>query len=512
MNPLMNTDSYKLSHKGFMNEGTTMIYSNLTARSDKYFENKYGDTKVVFFGLQKFIKDFLIGDFNKNFFTLPKEEAINQFKRITDGYLGRDSITMSHFEDLHDLGYLPIEIRAVAEGSKVNIKVPMLTIHNTHNDFAWLTNYLETVISCEMWKPITTATTMYNFRKLINDYATVTTGNLDGTEFQLHDFSFRGMSGRDDAATNGMAFLLNSNGTDSIPSIGYIEKYYNENIENTFLATSVPASEHSVACLGSSVDGEFESYKKWITEDYPTGIVSLVSDTYDYWRVLTDYLPRLKDSILSRPVNEIGLSKIVVRPDSGDPVRIICGYEDSEFTFNGIDYICNTTGERLTLEEVKGSIQILWEIFGGTTNELGFKELHSHIGLIYGDSITFERAKDILERLKKMGFSSKSVVFGIGSYTLNYVSRDTLGMAIKATAAVVDGKSLMLFKDPKTDNGVKKSAKGFIKVFKEGDEYVMVDQLETLPDAKEGELKVVFKDGVLTQDVTFTEIKKNIWG
>lgn len=527
MNPLTFTDSYKLSHKGFMNEGTEVIYSNMTPRSDKYFTAKPDDeqTCVVSFGLQAFIKEYLIDEWNREFFNKPKEEVIGSFKRLIDAYLGEGAVSMQHFEELHDLGYLPIEIKAIEEGSRVNIGVPVFTIENTNPDymwltpkdthpkFAWLTNYLETVMSCELWKPMTTATTLYYFRKLINEFALKTTGSLDGTQFQLHGFEFRGMSGRHDAMKNAAAMLLSTNGTDTVPALPFIEKYYGDDITKTFIATSVPASEHSVACLGTAVEGELNSYRKWITRDYPSGIVSLVSDTYDYWKVLTEYLPELKEDILNRPVNALGLSKVVIRPDSGDPVRIICGYEDHEYDEFYGSYVCKETGKVLTVEEIEGSIQILWEIFGGEINDLGYKVLDSHIGLIYGDSITYERAKDILSRLERKGFASTCVVLGIGSYSINYVSRDTLGFAVKATAATVNGVDIELFKDPKTDDGTKKSARGRLVVVGESGNYALIDQVQ---DSKYissiDQLDPVFKNGKLVRETSFDEIKTRLWG
>jgi len=493
---LLNTDSYKLSHKGFMCPLTGKIYSNLTARSSKYLpiiEDRY-EGKAVFFGLQKFIKEYLIKEWNDSFFNQPKEKVIGKFKRLVDAYLGVGAVSMQHFEDLHNLGYLPIEIKALPEGSRVNIKVPFMTITNTNNDFAWLTNYLETVVSCELWKATTTATIIYEYRKLINEYALKTTGSLDFTMFQAHDFSFRGMSNRQDAALNGAAFLLSSCGSDTIPAIELLEDYYNADITKEFIATSVPASEHSVACLGTAVDGELESYRKWITVDYPAGIVSLVSDTYDYWNVLTEYMPELKGDILARPVNDIGLSKVVIRPDSGNPADIICG----------------TSLHGVTAEE-KGSVEILWEIFGGTTTEKGYKVLDSHIGLIYGDSITLEVAQNVFQRLEEKGFASTNIVFGVGSYTMQFLTRDSLGMAIKATYAEVNGVGVELFKDPITDSGMKKSAKGLLRVEKEGDDYVLYDQ-QTIEQEKLGELKTVFLDGVLVKETSLLEIRNRLWG
>jgi nicotinamide phosphoribosyltransferase len=523
-----------------MEPNTEVIYSNLTARSAKYFKALPSyDDKVVFFGLQYFIKEYLIEDWNNKFFSQPKDVVIGKFKRLINAYLGEGAVSMQHFEDLHDLGFLPIKIKALPEGSRVNIRVPVLTITNTNTKFAWLTNYLETVMSASLWKPITSATIIAEYRKLINEYALKTTGSLDFTMFQAHDFSFRGMSGRHDAAINGAAFLLSSCGTDTIPAIELLEDYYNADATKEFIATSVPASEHSISCAGTAVQGELESYRKWITQDYPTGIVSLVSDTYDYFRVLTEYLPALKDDILARPVNTTGLSKVVIRPDSGNPADIICGLGYKEV--NGLsDYKLLDTNNRdivkdlntgkfykvnsydtgwttkfdikeISEAEVKGSVEILWETFGGTTTKQGYKVLDSHIGLIYGDSITLEVAQEIFSRLEKKGFASTNVVFGVGSYTMNYNTRDTFGMAVKATYTEVGGKGYELYKDPVTDSGMKKSAKGLLRVEKDGNDFVLFDQ-QTLEQEASGELQSVFVDGKLVKETSLSEIRSLLWG
>lgn len=800
--PLTQADFYKLSHKKFMHSKTEFVYANLTPRSGKYAKWADDDKKVVFFGLQYFIKDFLIEQFNKEFFEKPKCEVISKFKRRCDLALGKDAILMDHFEKLHDIGYLPIAIKALKEGSKVNIKVPVLTIYNTHPDFAWLVTYLETVLSCELWQPITSATSAYQYKKLCDKFADMTVGNRNHVMFQCHDFSARGMAGRHAGAISGAGHLLSFNGTDTVSAIDLLEDYYSANAENEFIAASVPASEHSVTSLGSSVDGEFETIKRWITKDYPTGIVSVVSDTYDFWNVLTNYLTLLKDEILSRKPNDLGLSKVVVRPDcysedtmiltnSGwklfkdllesdlvaqvtdggyyefvKPLKYVeqeytgtmhsfkdyhgkvdllvtpnhrmvlqqngkerivfaeklgtvgnykqsmyrsakakssnvkltylerlaiafqadgyyvtgtkssirfsftkqrkidrlksllnsakleyvayelsdnrvefhvktdatkfkkdlswvdisnlsfewcvdfieelsywdsCRRSDDRFKFDSttksvadvveyialsagygclvseyednrkevfntvytvhilkdnrvggqswvnekvnysgkvycvhvpsgkvivkrnrctmvcgnsgdpVDIICGTVDEfgKGVSPEQKGSIELLWDVFGGTINNKGYKELDSHIGLIYGDSITIERAKDIFERLEKKGFASSNVVFGVGSFTYQMVSRDTLGMAVKATYAVVDGEGKELFKDPITDNGTKKSARGLLRVEKDGDNYVLHDK-QTEEQEKEGELKIVFENGKLLLPLTLQEIRENL--
>jgi len=499
MNPLLQVDIYKVSHEAFMPKGTTKIYSNFTARSNKHLsvnKERY-DGKVVNFGLQHFIKDFLIKSFNEDFFAKPKEQVVGYFKRVMNAHLGEGSVDLTRFNALHDLGYLPIQIKALPEGSLVDIKVPMLTITNTHPDYAWLTNYLETVLSQELWKPITIATIIREYRKLGNEYALKTTGSVAGTEFQFHDFSARGMSGRYDSAINSAAFLLSSNGSDTVSAIEVLENSYNADVTKEFVGCSVPASEHSVSCLGTSVNSELESYRKWITQDYPTGIVSLVSDTYDYWKVLTEYLPALKEDILARPANAIGLSKVVIRPDSGNPADIICGTKKNTHVFSS--------------PEEKGSVELLWDTFGGTITEQGYKVLDSHIGLIYGDSITPAVALDVFQRLEAKGFASTNIVFGVGSYTMQYVTRDSLGMAVKATYAEVDGKGYELFKDPITDSGMKKSAKGLLQVTKdESGNFILHDQ-QTPEQEATGELVEVFKDGVLLKETSLSEIRNLLW-
>ena len=519
MNPLFCTDSYKLSHKGFMTEGTQLIYSNLTMRNMKYLPvlKHRHDGKGVNFGTQGVLKQ-MKALWDNHFFRLPKDQVIAEAKEFFDLYLGPDSVCTKHFEQLHDLGYLPILVKALPEGSRVNAKVPVLTIRNTHKDFAWLTNYLESWLSSQLWKQMTVATIAYEYRALANEYALKTTGSTAGTEFQIHDFSLRGMSGTEDAAMAGAAFLLSSCGTDNIPGLYYATKFYGANMKAGLIGTSVPASEHSLASTGIAVNGELETYRKWITQDYPTGIVSVIADTIDFFRVVTEFATELKDDILNRQPNALGLAKVVWRPDSGCPVKILTGYLPQEIRWaadfsnavrTDIAY-CIETGRKLSEPEIKGAVQCLWEIFGGTTTEQGYKQLHERVGLIYGDSITLERAEQILKRLAEKGFASTNVVFGVGSYTCQYLTRDSMGIAVKATAAVVNGKTYALSKYPVTDDGTKKSAKGLLRVEKEGDDFVLYD-MQTWEQGDQGELRTVFKDGKLINLESFETIRSRLW-
>lgn len=522
--PLTQADFYKLSHKKFMVDGATKIYANFTARSGKYAKWADDKKRVVFAGLQHFIKEFLIEEWNREFFNKPKAEVIAKFKRRVETSLGVGAVSMAHFEALHDLGYLPLKIKALPEGSKVPFKVPLLTIVNTDEDFAWLVTYIETVLSTELWATTTAATTAYQFLTLCNSFADQTVGNRNHVMFQCHDFSARGVIGRNGGALTGLGHLMSFSGTDTVAAIDLVEDYYNVDASKYFIAASVPASEHSVTSLGSSVLGEFDTIKSWVTEAYPTGIVSVVSDTYDYWRVLTEFLPAMKDDIEARKPNELGLAKVVVRPDSGDPAHVIAGYRPDEYYVENIKfpgeyaigevkyktvYTCRLTGKELTENEVKGSIELLWETFGGTVNKFGYRELAPCIGLIYGDSITLERADDIFRRLQQRGFASNNVVFGVGSYTYQMASRDTLGMAVKATAAVVDGQLKELFKDPATDDGTKKSARGLMRVELIDGEYVMFDRQSEEQEAA-GELRTAFEDGALLIDETFEVIRARV--
>ncbi len=564
MNPLLLVDFYKPSHFFMYPEGMTKLYSNLTPRKSRL----KGIDQVVVFGIQHFTLEYLIKQFNDNFFKRDKKEVIEEYSKHVK------QSTYSHIEALHDLQYLPIEIKALSEGSLCPIGVPMLTITNTHPNFGWLVNYLETLISCMMWQPITSATIAYEYKKILDKYAKETTGTTEGVQWQGHDFSMRGMSSVESVVLSGMGHLLSFTGTDTIPAIYQLESSYKA---TGLIGASVPATEHSVMCMGTK-DGEIESFKR-LLDLYPTGILSVVSDTWDLWKVCIEYLPALKEQILARN------GKLVIRPDSGDPVDIICGesnkYNDiSEYFPKGEvlaeyfeDYLLEEVREdtphgecgvdehtslykvgdkyykatihniswnrydkqyyfidmyekaKITIEEqiLKpsdiGVVELLWNVFGGTTNDQGFKVLDSHIGAIYGDSITLERATAICERLKAKGFTSTNIVLGIGSFTYQYNTRDTFGFAMKATYGEVTFKELSgetiecreIFKDPITDDGTKKSKKGLLYVQKNetNGELECFDQVSWQIEGT-GELKTVFLNGQLIKETTLDEIRNRL--
>lgn len=480
-NPFLLTDFYKTSHPFQYPDNTEFVYSNLTPRGSRI----EGVNEMVFFGLQYFLKAYLIEYFNENFFSRPKAEVMAEYQRVIKASLGADLPSYKHIEQIYDLGYLPVKIKALPEGSKVPMRVPCITILNTLEECYWLTNFLESLLSAVIWQPCTSATIAYEYRKLLNFYGEKTGMPKEFIQWQGHDFSFRGMSSLESAVVSGMGHLLSFTGTDTIPAILGLEQYYNANCEKELIGGSVAATEHSVMCAGEE-DGELETFDRLITKVYPHGIVSIVSDTWNLWGVLMNYLPALKDKIMARN------GKVVIRPDSGDPVLIICG---------------NPEGK--SEPERKGVVECLWDVFGGTTTDKGFKLLDSHVGAIYGDSITLNRAKEISERLMAKGFASQ-VVLGIGSYTYQYNTRDTFGTAIKATHVTIGEKDRNISKNPITDNGLKKSACGLLHVAKENGKFVLYDKVSWIKEAQ-GELQTVFSDGKLIKDWTLAEIRNNLF-
>ena len=485
-NPMLLTDFYKISHRIMSENGIEKTYSTFTPRGSRIDDID----EVVFFGLQGFIKEYLIEYFNDNFFNRNKEEVVAEYKRIIKYTLGDNCADIEHIEKLHDLGYLPIRIRAVKEGTVIPVKVPPFTNENTNNDFHWLTNFLETLTSASNWKVITTTTIVKKYRDICEKWADKTCDNKDHIQWQCHNFSYRGMAGNEDAITAGAGHLLYFTGTDTIPSICYLEEYYNANVEKELVGASVLATEHSIQC---QYQDDLKYYQRMINEIAPEGIISIVSDGYDYWNVIGSIIPQLKNDIMNRN------GKLVARPDTGNPANIICGDENSE-------------------EEIikKGSIESLWDTFGGTINSKGYKVLDSHIGLIYGDSITPEIAEETFERLEKKGFSSENIVFGIGSYSLGYYTRDTFNIAIKATDVVINGEEKMIFKNPKTDKDkIKKSQKGRVVVLQNTEtgkityiDGLTIEQQESYKDIDL--LEDVFIDGKLLRDESLSEIRERV--
>lgn len=476
MLPLWLCDFYKIGHVSQYDQRVRKVISNWTPRS-----TRTGTDAVVFFGLQYFLK-IIQKEWNDNFFQRPLEEVLTEYRAVLKGTLGLDNPKTDHIEFLHKLGYLPIEIYALPEGSVVNLRVPMLVITNTVPEAFWLPNYMETILSLLLWKSCTSATTAREYRKLFERHALLAgETDLSFIDWQGHDFSMRGMSGREDAILSGMGHLLSFKGTDTIPAIIAAHDYYGADYS---IGGSVPATEHSVMCAGGK-ENEQETFRRLIEDVYPSGVVSIVSDTWDLWKVINEIVPALKDKILARD------GKVVLRPDSGDPVKIMTGDDEaSVYTPEGV-----------------GALRLLSEAMGVTYTPGG--KMINKAGLIYGDSISLERADAILTRCRKQGFSPYNIVFGIGSYTYEYVTRDTYGFAMKATAVEIDGKIVDIFKDPVTDDGVKKSLKGIPIVKRSVDGFVVTDG-GTMDDLNRCAMNKEFKDGVLLFEDRFEDIRTRL--
>jgi len=484
--PTLLADSYCTGHKAQYPKGLQKSYASFTPRgsmSDKY-------NKTVFFGLQYLIKKYLMEDFENNFFNKPRSEVVHEYKELLEYHLG-NKVNADHIGQLHDLGYLPLKIKSLPEGSLVPMGVPTCTVANTHQDFAYLATYIQTIFSCTVWPACNYALVSYLYRQLYRKYAEETCDNSDHIEFQGHLFSYRGLPSNECAMINGAAHLLSSKGTDTISSIPFVQHYYNERPE----AFSVIASEHSTCTSQAQVTSEFDHFLRMLNEN-PSGIISIISDSYDYFNVLCNFLPRLKDKILARN------GKTVIRPDSGDQLNIICGDPNSE-----------NEAER------KGTLVLLDEIFGHTINSKGYKVLHEKIGCIFGDGFTLDKTELILEKMKSMGYASSNLNIGQGSWSYFFLdgkvlNRDFQNWGFKLNWINVNGHPYNIFKDPITDqHSFKKSAKGLLFVGRDPitNEFYLEDQVDWNKESQ-GELRTVFEDGKLLIDEKFSTIRSRLNG
>lgn len=482
--PVLLGDFYKMTHHDQYPDGLQYIHAYFTPRMSRLEH----ENKLIMFGLQAFIKTYLIDYFNEYFFGEFHDEVMGEYIRVLNATLGRDSYNIDKISKLHKLGYLPLSIKAIPEGTRVPIKVPMIEITNTHPDFAWLVNYVESLLSAEMWHPMVSANVGYRYRQIVNHWYDITVEDNIPRARALGDFSFRGQESLQSAIKSSAAFCLSFLNTATVPAIMFLEEMYNCDCTREPVAFGSISTEHSVMCSNRSTDGdEITLVKKLLTQTYKDKSFSMVSDSYDYWNMVDNILPSLKEEVLNHN------GTLLVRGDSGDPVEIV-----TETVFH------------------------LWNHFGGTVNKKGFKVLDSHVKAIYGDSITPERCEAIYKKLHENGFAANNVALGVGSFSMQCLeedgqfkpfTRDTYGIAVKTTHMVVDGKEHFIFKDPKTDSGnFKKSQKGlcYVHVDKNGeimynDEYTN----DTIP--KEGNLlETVFENGSMIKEYSLSEIRNKL--
>lgn len=489
LNPFFLTDFYKVVHHHAYKPGLEKLTSYWTPRMSRI----EGLNEVVVFGVQGFIKEYLIDYFNTNFFSKSRESVVSEFKHFISCTMPDQTIAQdtTFIEALHDLGYLPIEIKALPEGTVASIKVPSVEISSTHPNFPWLVNYFETLFSSEIWQCMTSATLAMRYKALVNHYHEKTVDALVGPapEYLCGDFSMRGMGGIHSASLSGTGHLTSFKSSATIPAIARLLAYYNCDLNQDEVGFGVASMEHSVMSSYGEAD-ELEAYNHLITEVFPTGKLSIVSDTYNYWRLIVEVLPQLKTEILARE------GKILIRGDSGDPVDIICGNPNAE----------------VGTPAYYGTVELLYRIFGGSVNIKGYKVLDQHIGAIYGDSITYERAEEIYKRLEAKGFAISNCILGIGSYTYQYNTRDTFGFALKATQACINGVETPIFKNPLTDDGhFKKSHKGICVVVQTPTGCEVIDECTHESAAQyENMLQPIFRDGKMIKETSLTEIRTRL--
>ena len=486
-NPMLLIDFYKAVHAEMLPKNITKSVSYFTPRMSRV---KRWD-KVVMFGLQGFIKTYLIDYFNEEFFDKPFEEIIYEYKRIMDASLGKDAYKIDKIESLHKLGYLPIEIVALPEGTIVPMHVPMFGITNTHKDFSWLPQSLESLISAEMWHPMLAATVGMTYRGIVNHYYDLTCEDNIPRSKALGAFDFRGEECLESAVKAGAGWCLSFLNTATVPTIPYLEKNYFCDCTKESVAYGSPSTEHSVMCSNYAVDGdEITLLRRLLTEIYPNTSFSAVLDSYDYWNIIDNILPQLKTEIM----NHNGC--MLMRGDSGDCVEV-----------------------------VTKTVFKLWEEFGGTVNSKGYKVLDPHVKAIYGDSITVQRCEEIYKILMENGFSCSNVALGVGSFSFQCIeedgflkpfTRDTFSSCIKATYCEIDGKPFPIFKNPK-DGGFKKSQKGCCRVYTRCDGSIYYEDELTWEQATDYEKRVnmlipVFKDGELLKEQSLKEIRDRLHG
>ena len=484
-NPMLLIDFYKAVHAEMLPQNITKSVSYFTPRMSRV---KRWD-KVVMFGLQGFIKEYLIDYFNDNFFNVPLETVMGEYTRIMDNTLGKNAYNPKKIEYLHNLGYLPIEIVALPEGTLVPMHVPMFGITNTHKDFAWLPQSLESLISAEMWHPMLAANVGYTYRQIVNKYYDETCDDNIPRAKALGAFDFRGEECLQSATKAGAGWLLSFLNTATVPAIPYLENYYNCDCTKEPVGFGSPSTEHSVMCSNFAVDGdEITLLRRLLTKIYPNTSFSAVLDSYDYWNVIDNILPQLKPEILAHN------GCMLMRGDSGDCIEV-----------------------------VTKTVFKLWDIFGGTVNSKGYKVLDPHVKAIYGDSITVQRCEKIYEILKENGFACSNVALGVGSFSFQCIeedgilkpfTRDTFSSCIKATYCEIDDKPTPIFKDPK-DGGFKKSQKGCCVVTKDYKGNLSFYDQQTWEEARlnpNNLLETVFCDGHIVKEQTIAEVRSVLHG
>ena len=452
-NCILNTDSYKSSHFLQYPPGTQFVSS--------YIESRGGDyPKIVFFGLQMFIKSYLLQPITAAMIT--EAEQILLAHGVPFNRVGWEHILTAH------AGFLPIQIDAIPEGMLTESSQIMAQVVNTDPRCFWLTSYLETMLLRACWYGTTVASRSYRCKEVIAHYLSETADNLNGLAFKLHDFGARGVSSYESAAISGLAHLVNFKSTDTLAAILAAKRYYHESAMPAF---SIPAAEHSTITAWGR-DLEKEAYRNMLTQFLGKDkLVAVVSDSYNLWQALEMWGTEFKSTI------ENSQGTLVIRPDSGDPVEIVLK-----------------------------TMQKLESLFGCSRNSKGYKMLPPCVRVIQGDGVTIDSIGEILHTLKDAGFSADNLAFGMGAGLLQKLDRDTLKFAMKASAVQINGQWQDVYKDPITDHG-KQSKRGRLALIRNG-----AGRLETIGVSDLGMhtnlLRPVYRNGKLLVDDTLSDIRE----
>ena len=450
---------------------TRLLHRRLCAQ---YFESRGGVfEEVVFFGLQYFIKRYLCG-------VVVTEDKIAYAKEILDSHMGPGHFNEEgwrHILTAHG-GMLPISIKAVPEGTVVPVKNALFTMVNTDPKCFWLTNYLETLM-VEVWYPMTVATNSREQKKLLLKALAATGGDPSNADLQLHDFGYRGVSSVESAAIGGAAHLVSFQGTDTMAALICVKHYYKGgealipgiNVTVPVPGISIPAAEHSTITSWGR-EGELDAFRNMLTQ-YPEGVVAVVSDSYDIFNACSNLWGKeLKEMIKNRK------GRLVVRPDSGEPQEIV-------------PQLLDLLGKAFE-EDV-------------TTTSTGHKLLPPYIRLIQGDGISYESLGGILDAAAAKGWAAENLVFGSGGALLQKLHRDTQKCAFKCSEIIkADGLATLVYKDPITDKG-KQSKKGRLSLEMQNGKLTTVT--EGKGDASKDELKEVFRNGHMTVEQTFKDVR-----
>lgn len=574
-NMMLMSDFYKQGHSGLYPNGLDYLFTCGTPRMSRID----GMDKMVVFGPQAFAMDYLIERFNDSFFHRPKAEAVKEVADFIKETFKSTSFSIKKIEDLHDLGYLPVRMWALPEGTVVPIysqkdnpgvvQVPFVAFENTHPNFAWVAEFLESITSAQLWYPCLIATiTKFGYRDIVDrHWAKSVEDNTQPAHTAISEFGFRGAEGSEGAILASSAFLTCFDKTATVPAIKYIKDYYGDGIGLEEIGSGMPSTEHSVMCSNFAVDGENEDtfmirlFKELETE----GNVSVVSDSYDYWnrvKVICDPESEVHKAILNRN------GTVYVRGDSGDPVAIIAGInkyrlindlheigdimdemdimdaagswffklyqgDNKPFVYYRVDKEfgkpCKPAIEVIPDIEDIGTIEAMFNGFGGRRNSKGFIVIDDHVRGIYGDSITPMKADRTYGTLEVGGYAANNVALGAGSFSmqaweeldkntskmvLKPHTRDTFGIAFKATYCEVDGKPYQVFKQPKTDTGFKRSQRGMVVVYRDenGDLRAMdhLNKKEFMENLDNNIMRPIFENGKMLVEESIRDIRNRL--